>query len=115
LPARSSDDRTLRTADSAGVDRQPNTVWGITVLHSPALDRIGASFSIAPRLRLGRAASDDVDIVIEDPKMSRWHATLTRSGLVVTLRDEGIVEAQRAAALLRLGGGDRTASAKIST
>src|SRR5262249_30282836 len=89
VPRPFSDDRTLRTAEDASSRRATEKSWAVTLLHSPADDRVGASWTIAPHLRFGRAPSDDVDVVVEDQKMSRCHATFDRAGLVVSLRDEG--------------------------
>jgi DNA-binding NtrC family response regulator len=63
--------------------------WAVTVLHCPVRGLVGSRFSLSRELRLGRTAADDVDIAIDDPKMSRRHLTLSRTGLVVELRDDG--------------------------
>ena len=41
------------------------------------------------QLRLGRVAGEDVDVAIEDFKLSRRHATLVPAALGVEIRDEG--------------------------
>jgi DNA-binding NtrC family response regulator len=63
--------------------------WTVIILHSPALALLGQRVSLDSELRMGREAADDVDLVIEDAKVSRRHMTLTRTGLVVELRDDG--------------------------
>lgn len=63
--------------------------WAASVLHCPVQTQVGTYFALERVLRFGRVAAAGVDAVIADPKMSRHHATLTLTGLVVELRDEG--------------------------
>ena len=60
----------------------------MTLVHSPSGEQVGASWTITSRIRFGRAPSDEVDVVVDDHKISRCHATFARAGLVVSLRDE---------------------------
>jgi sigma-54 dependent transcriptional regulator, acetoin dehydrogenase operon transcriptional activator AcoR len=83
--------------------------WGLTILHSPASALVGAYFPVDRELRFGRVAADDVDVAIDDAKISRRHAMLGRAGLVLELRDDGssngtFVNGERVAArMLRSG------------
>ena len=63
--------------------------WALTVLHCPIREHVSRRFVVGKELRFGRFAGADVDVAIEDPMMSRRHATVTRVGLVVEIRDDG--------------------------
>jgi hypothetical protein len=52
--------------------------FGVTVLDSWDADAVGASVAFESRLRIGRAGADGVDLALEDPLLSRRHATLAR-------------------------------------
>jgi transcriptional regulator with PAS, ATPase and Fis domain len=61
----------------------------MTILHSPVRALVSRHFDLGSKLRFGRIASADVDIAIDDPKLSRDHATVTSIGLGVKIRDHG--------------------------
>ena len=44
---------------------------------------------LSSKLRFGRAADADVDVALDDPRLSRHHATITRVGVIVEIRDQG--------------------------
>jgi transcriptional regulator with PAS, ATPase and Fis domain len=83
--------------------------WAVTVLHAPVRALVSRRFQLVARLCFGRAASAEVDVALDDPKLSRNHATITRIGVIVEIRDHGsrngtFVNGQRVeAALLRPG------------
>jgi len=62
----------------------PVVVANVTVKEGPDA---GQHFSLKPNTRLGRAA--DNDIVLRDPQVSRYHATITFTGAEWTIVDPG--------------------------
>jgi transcriptional regulator with PAS, ATPase and Fis domain len=63
--------------------------WAITILHAPVRALVSRRFGLGSRLRFGRIAGADGDVALDDPKLSRHHATVTRIGLIVEIRDQG--------------------------
>jgi transcriptional regulator with PAS, ATPase and Fis domain len=59
------------------------------VLHAPVRALVSRRFELGAKLRFGRIASADVDVAIDDPKLSRAHATVTRVGLGAKIVDHG--------------------------
>lgn len=59
--------------------------WAVTILHADARAMVGRRFDLGFRLSFGRGA--DVDVGLDDPKLSRHHATITRAGVIVEIRD----------------------------
>jgi transcriptional regulator with PAS, ATPase and Fis domain len=59
----------------------------VTILHSAVRGLVSRRFDLGSRARFGRGA--DVDVALDDPKLSRHHATITRAGVIVEIRDEG--------------------------
>src|SRR5262249_34143698 len=84
--ARRGRDTTIRTADGHEAPVAAALKWTATVLHSPVAGLVGRRFAIEGEVRLGRT---DVDVAIEDGKLSRLHATLVSTGGGVAIRDEG--------------------------
>ncbi len=78
---------TLSARDAPGVASRSE--WAITIVHCPIPTLVGHRFLVGKELRLGRVPAADVDVAVDDPKMSRRHATLTRAGLVIELCDDG--------------------------
>ncbi|MGH3492121.1 MAG: FHA domain-containing protein [Sciscionella sp.] len=106
----SQDQRHLSLIAPQGGSRQPATKMGLTPLHEhppeadPAADgveaiglpllrvqrgpQLGAVFALPPGTTVvGRG--NDVDVLLEDPTVSRHHAILERTGSEVVLRDGG--------------------------
>jgi transcriptional regulator with GAF, ATPase, and Fis domain len=82
-------DRTLsrgETRDSA--PELPSARWTLAVLHTPSAANAGQKLAFPRQLRLGRVAGD-VDLVLDDPRLSRVHARFARAGLVVEVQDLG--------------------------
>src|SRR5258706_5385646 len=48
---------------------------------------VSRRFDVGLRLSFGRGA--DVDVALDDPKLSRQHATITRAGVIVEILDQG--------------------------
>ena len=90
LPKHSTD-TTLPSLEgrSASDDSQAAAGWAVTVLHSPARALVSRRFDLGSTLRFGRSAEADVDVPLDDPKVSRHHATITRVGVIVEIRDHG--------------------------
>jgi transcriptional regulator with PAS, ATPase and Fis domain len=63
--------------------------WAVTILHAPIRALVSHRFDLDSRLRFGRVAGSDVDVALDDPKLSRNHATVTRVGVIVEIRDHG--------------------------
>jgi len=63
--------------------------WTVTILHAPVPALVSRRFDLGSRLRLGRIAGADGDVALDDPKLSRHHATVTRIGPIVEIRDQG--------------------------
>jgi transcriptional regulator with PAS, ATPase and Fis domain len=63
--------------------------WAVTILHAPVRALVSRRFDLGSRLRFGRIAGADGDVALDDPKLSRHHATVTRIGLIVEIRDQG--------------------------
>ena len=63
--------------------------WAITILHSAVPALVGRRCPLPARLRLGRDTGVDIDLALDDPKLSRRHATLTRVGTIVEIHDQG--------------------------
>jgi transcriptional regulator with GAF, ATPase, and Fis domain len=83
-------DPTLRSSEGrATPGSEVASEWALTLVHCPVPALVGRRFVIGKQLRIGRVAAADADVAIDDPKISRLHATLTRSGLVVEIHDEG--------------------------
>jgi len=61
--------------------------WAVTVLHSAVPTLVSRRFDVGLRLSFGRGA--DVDVALDDPKLSRQHATITRAGVIVEILDQG--------------------------
>jgi sigma-54 dependent transcriptional regulator, acetoin dehydrogenase operon transcriptional activator AcoR len=82
-------DRTLsRGSSRRSSARVAQAAWALTVLHSPRREWLGRSVPLGRQLRLGRGAGE-VDLQIDDPKLSRVHALVSRAGLVFEIRDLG--------------------------
>jgi len=63
--------------------------WAVTVLHSAIPALVARRFELAATLRFGRDPGDDVDVCLDDPKLSRRHASVTRVGTIVEIQDHG--------------------------
>jgi len=61
----------------------------VTVLHTGGRALVSQRFDLGARLRFGRAGSADVEVALDDPKLSRHHATITRAANIVEIRDHG--------------------------
>ena len=82
-------DRTLsRGSSRRSSARAAQAAWALTVLHSPRREWLGRSVPLGRQLRLGRVGGE-VDLQIDDPKLSRVHASVSRAGLVFEIRDLG--------------------------
>jgi len=57
----------------------PAAPWAVTVIHSPDLTLAERQVPLDSRLCLGRIDAPDIDLVIDDQKMSRRHATIQAS------------------------------------
>jgi sigma-54 dependent transcriptional regulator, acetoin dehydrogenase operon transcriptional activator AcoR len=64
------------------------SAWAMTVLHTPSPGEV-RRYDLGARLRFGRDAGADGDVAIDDAKLSRRHAIVTRVGVIVEIRDEG--------------------------
>jgi transcriptional regulator with GAF, ATPase, and Fis domain len=84
-----ANDTVSSSTERDGPGITPSPASAVRVLHCPVRALVGRRLGLGKELRFGRVASADVDMAIDDPKMSRRHATLTRAGLVVELRDDG--------------------------
>jgi DNA-binding NtrC family response regulator len=62
---------------------------GVTVLQSPDGAAVARHVALGARLRLGRVAEPEVELAVGDPRVSRGHATITRVGTLVEVRDHG--------------------------
>ena len=62
--------------------------WALTILQSPVRSDIARRFDLGAKLRFGRVADADVDVALDDAKLSRHHAIVTRTGIIVEIRDE---------------------------
>jgi transcriptional regulator with GAF, ATPase, and Fis domain len=62
--------------------------WTVTILHSPHRAPV-SRFELGSRLSFGRAGGPEVDVAVEDPKLSRRHAAITRVGAIVGIEDLG--------------------------
>ena len=67
----------MRTAES----------WSLHVLHAPVAGLRSRRIELATRLGLGRALGPGVELAIDDAKLSRLHATITRAGVIVEIHD----------------------------
>jgi two-component system NtrC family response regulator len=85
LAGRYSDDRTLPTAESRAA--LPTANLAALVVHSAAPGLVGRIIRLEDELRLGRTGGADLDLAVDDAKMSRRHATLARRGLTFDLVD----------------------------
>jgi transcriptional regulator with GAF, ATPase, and Fis domain len=63
--------------------------WAITILHAPVRALVSRRFDLGARLGFGRVAGEDVDVALDDPKLSRSHAIVTRTGVIVEIHDRG--------------------------
>ena len=61
--------------------------WSVTILHTPVRGLVSRRFELGTRLRFGRIGGEDLDVALDDPKLSRNHATITRLGVIVEIRD----------------------------
>jgi transcriptional regulator with PAS, ATPase and Fis domain len=61
----------------------------MTILRAPLRALVSRRVSLSSKLRFGRVAGADVDVALDDPKLSRHHATVTRIGVIVEIRDHG--------------------------
>ncbi len=61
--------------------------WAVIILHTPVRTLVSCRFDLVFRLRFGRVAGADGDVALDDPKLSRHHATITRVGVIVEIRD----------------------------
>jgi transcriptional regulator with PAS, ATPase and Fis domain len=63
--------------------------WAMTILRAPLRAQVSRRVSLGSKLRFGRVADVDIDVALDDPKLSRHHATVTRIGVIVEIRDHG--------------------------
>jgi len=63
--------------------------WSLTILHSPVSALVSHRFDLGAKLCVGRVEGAGVDVAIDDAKLSRGHATITRVGVIVEIRDQG--------------------------
>jgi DNA-binding NtrC family response regulator len=89
MSADRASEATIRTDGADGACADPPAAWWAAVVHAPAAGSVGRRIAIGAGVRFGRVAGHDVDAEIEDPRMSRRHATVAPRGPVVELRDEG--------------------------
>ena len=61
--------------------------WAITILHAPVRELVDRRIELGASLRLGRGGGGATDVEIDDGKLSREHAVITRAGVVVEIRD----------------------------
>jgi len=61
--------------------------WAVTILHTPVRTLVSRRFDLVLGLCFGRVAGADGDVALDDPKLSRQHATITRVGVIVEIRD----------------------------
>jgi len=87
--ARPPTDTTLPSLERrSGAGSQPAATWTVTILHTPDA-AVGRHVALGGQLRLGRVPGPEVELAVDDPKLSRQHATLTRAGVIVEVRDQG--------------------------
>jgi transcriptional regulator with PAS, ATPase and Fis domain len=81
-------DATLSNIEGpSAAEGQVSSDWAVTVVSCPARALVSRRFELGSGLRFGRGA--DVDVALDDPKLSRHHATITRVGIIVEIRDHG--------------------------
>ena len=61
----------------------------LTIVHSPVRALVSRRFDLGSTLHFGRVAGADVDVALDDPKLSRRHAIVIRAGIVIEIRDQG--------------------------
>ena len=61
----------------------------MTFLMSADRALVSRRLPLSSKLRFGRAAEADVDVALDDPRLSRRHAFITRVGVIVEIRDQG--------------------------
>ncbi|MEJ7596369.1 MAG: sigma-54-dependent Fis family transcriptional regulator [Kofleriaceae bacterium] len=77
---------TLQSAGS-GPDPGATESWSLLVLHTPVAGLRSRRVELATRLGIGRALGPGVELAIDDAKLSRLHATITRAGVIVEIHD----------------------------
>ena len=83
------DDRTLRSREGDQASVAAVAAWGLMVLASPTRTLVNRHLPVECELRFGRVQADDVDVAIDDAKMSRRHARVRPHGSALELVDEG--------------------------
>jgi pSer/pThr/pTyr-binding forkhead associated (FHA) protein len=73
----------------SGAESAVASDWAMTILRAPLRALVSRRVSLGSKLRFGRVAGADIDVALADPKLSRHHATVTRIGVIVEIRDQG--------------------------
>jgi sigma-54 dependent transcriptional regulator, acetoin dehydrogenase operon transcriptional activator AcoR len=63
-------------------------VWSLTIVHSPVRALVSQRFELGAKLSIGRAEGAGIDVALDDAKLSRDHAAITRVGVIVEIRDQ---------------------------
>jgi DNA-binding NtrC family response regulator len=87
LPERSTDTTLPSRERSSASDTGVTHAWSVTVLYSPVRELVSRRIDLGGRLGIGRREADGVELAIDDAKLSREHASITRVGVIVEIRD----------------------------
>jgi transcriptional regulator with PAS, ATPase and Fis domain len=87
VPRRPTDTTLPSLEGRSASDARVSSDWAVTIVYSAVRALVSRRFDLGSRLRFGRGA--DVDVALDDPKLSRQHATITRVGVIVEIRDHG--------------------------
>ncbi|HEU4730963.1 MAG TPA: sigma 54-interacting transcriptional regulator [Kofleriaceae bacterium] len=87
MPKRATD-TTLPSREGFSVSGSGASAWSLTILHSPVRGLVSRRFDLGARLCIGRVERAGIDVAIDDAKLSRDHAMITRAGVIVEIRDQ---------------------------
>src|SRR5262250_1689126 len=89
------DDPTVRSSKEHDAGASGPSEWTLTVRHCPDGAVVGRRFVVGDRVGLGRVAGPDVEVAIDDVKLSRRHAVVAVEDGRVRIRDEGSTNGTR--------------------